>query len=67
MMVCFIDRILSLLDKHQDKSAVIATSLDWAAAFDRQDPTKIYQARSKSLTHTNTLNLSYRQEDAGEI
>ena len=43
MMVCFIDRILSLLDEHQDKSAVIATSLDWAAAFDRQDPTLAIQ------------------------
>ena len=43
MMVCFIDRILSLLDRHQDKSAVIATSLDWAAAFDRQDPTLAIQ------------------------
>ena len=39
LMVCFIDRILSLLDKHPDRSAVIATSLDWSAAFDRQDPT----------------------------
>ena len=39
LMVCFMDRILQLLDKNQDKSAVIATSLDWAAAFDRQDPT----------------------------
>ena len=33
------DRILHLLDTHQDKSAVIATSLDWSSAFDRQDPT----------------------------
>ena len=39
MIVCFIDRILQLLDTHHDKSAVIATSLDWSAAFDRQDPT----------------------------
>jgi hypothetical protein len=39
MMVCLIDRILKLLDEHPNKSAVIATSLDWAAAFDRQDPT----------------------------
>ena len=39
MMVCLIDRVLQLLDKNQDKSAVIAASLDWAAAFDRQDPT----------------------------
>ena len=39
MIVCFIDRILQLLDTHHDKSAVIAISLDWSAAFDRQDPT----------------------------
>ena len=40
MIVCFIDRILQLLDNHPDKSAVLATYLDWSAAFDRQDPTK---------------------------
>ena len=39
MLVCYMDRILHLLDTHQDKSAVIATSLDWSSAFDRQDPT----------------------------
>ena len=39
MIVCLLDRILKLLDRHPDKSAVIAASLDWAAAFDRQDPT----------------------------
>ena len=39
MIVCFIDRILQLLDTYPDKSAVIATSIDWSAAFDRQDPT----------------------------
>ena len=39
MIVCFVDRILNLLDRHTDKSAVIATYLDWSAAFDRQDPT----------------------------
>ena len=39
MIVCYLDRILKLLDTYPDKSAVIATSLDWAAAFDRQDPT----------------------------
>ena len=43
MIVCFIDRILYLLDTHPDKSAVIATSLDWASAFDRQDPTLAIQ------------------------
>ena len=39
MLVCMLDRILKLLDKYPDKSAVIAASLDWTAAFDRQDPT----------------------------
>ena len=39
MLVCFVDRILKLLDTHQDRSAVIASCLDWSAAFDRQDPT----------------------------
>ena len=43
MLVNFIDRILLLLDTYPDKSAVIATSLDWAAAFDRQDPTLAVQ------------------------
>ena len=39
MVVCFLDRVLKLLDTYPEKSAVIATSLDWSAAFDRQDPT----------------------------
>ena len=39
MIVCFVDRILQLLDTHPDKSVVIASCLDWSAAFDRQDPT----------------------------
>ena len=39
MIVCLLDRILKLLDKQADKTAVIATCLDWSAAFDRQDPT----------------------------
>jgi hypothetical protein len=39
MIVCLLNRILQLLDSYPDKSAVIMTSLDWAAAFDRQDPT----------------------------
>ena len=39
MIVCVLDRILKQLDSHPDKSAVIAASLDWTAAFDRQDPT----------------------------
>jgi hypothetical protein len=39
MIFCFVDRMLHLLDTYPDKSAVIATCLDWSAAFDRQDPT----------------------------
>ena len=39
LLVCFVDRILYLLDRHRDKSAVIAAFVDWSAAFDRQDPT----------------------------
>ena len=40
MIVCYVDRILKLLDKYSDRSAaVIAASVDWAVAFDRQDPT----------------------------
>ena len=34
------DRVLSLLDNHHTKSAVIIAAADWAAAFDRGDPTK---------------------------
>ena len=39
MIVCLLDRILKLLDRHPDRSAIIMTLLDWSAAFDRQDPT----------------------------
>ena len=40
MMVCFVDWILQMLNQYSDKSAaVIAAFLDWAAAFDWQDPT----------------------------
>ena len=39
MMVNLMDRILKLLDNNNNCSAVIASMLDWASAFDRQDPT----------------------------
>ena len=39
LLVCLVDRVLYLLDRHNDKSAVIAAIVDWSAAFDRQDPT----------------------------
>ena len=39
MIVCLVDRVLQLLDRNPDQSAVIAALVDWAAAFDHQDPT----------------------------
>ena len=39
MIVCLLDRILKILDRHPDRSAIIMICLDWKAAFDRQDPT----------------------------
>ena len=39
MIVTLINRVLLLLDENSDTSAVIAAAIDWAAAFDRQDPT----------------------------
>ena len=39
LIVCLLDRILKLLDRHPDRSAVKMSCLDWSAAFDRQDPT----------------------------
>jgi hypothetical protein len=39
MIVCLIDRVLRLLDRNPNQSAVFAASVDWSAAFDLQDPT----------------------------
>ena len=38
LLVYFMDKMLKLIDQHPNRSAVIATMLDWSAAFDRQDP-----------------------------
>ena len=38
MMVKLMDKLLDLLDKNNKRSAVIASLVDWASAFDRQDP-----------------------------
>ena len=43
MLVCLVDRILSLLDNNAEPTAVIAAMIDWASAFDRQDPTLAIQ------------------------
>ena len=40
MIVALMDRVLSLLDNNRTRSAVIMAATDWAAAFDRGDPTK---------------------------
>ena len=39
LMVKLMDKILDLLDKNNNHSAVIASLVDWASAFDRQDST----------------------------
>ena len=39
LVVCLLDRVLKLLDRHSERSAIIMAGLDWSAAFDRQDPT----------------------------
>ena len=39
LLVNLMDRILRLIDQNPNRSAVIATLLDWSSAFDRQDPT----------------------------
>ena len=39
-MVKLMDKLLQLLDKNNNCSAVIASLVDWANAFDRQDSTK---------------------------
>ena len=39
LIVCLLDRVLKLLDRNTERSAIIMAGLDWSAAFDRQDPT----------------------------
>ena len=56
-MVNFIDRIQYLLGRYPDKSAVIATSLDWAAVFDRQDPTLAIQKFIKMSVRLSLIPL----------
>ena len=43
MIVAYVDRVLKLLDSERGKTAVIAAAADWAAAFDRIDPTTVTQ------------------------
>ena len=39
MLVCLVNRILTLLDNNTKPTVVVAAMVDWTAAFDRQDPT----------------------------
>ena len=39
LVVALVDRVLKLLDRNTERSAIIAAFVDWQAAFDRQDPT----------------------------
>ena len=39
LIVNLMDRILKLLDNNNSCSSIIASLVDWASAFDRQDPT----------------------------
>ena len=41
MIVCYVDRILKLLDSTRQTSAVISAAADWVSAFDRIDPTSL--------------------------
>ena len=43
LLVNLMDKILQLLDKNNNCSAVIASLVDWSSAFDRQDPTLAIQ------------------------
>ena len=39
MVVALMDRVQSLLDNNNTRSAVLMASADWRQAFDRGDPT----------------------------
>ena len=38
LIVCYVDRVLKLLDSRQNKTAVIAAAADFVSAFDKTDP-----------------------------
>ena len=47
LIVTLVDRVLKCLDSTIQKSAVIASGVDWSAAFDRLDPTLTAQKMVK--------------------
>ena len=57
LVVCFVDRVLKLLDSTILKSAVILAACDWSAAFDRLDPTYTYTYILIYFSQTNTIHV----------
>ena len=55
LIVKLMDRILRLLDTNKTQSAVIASMLDWSAAFDRQDPTLAIEKFLKMGVHPSLV------------
>ena len=59
-----VDKVLKLLDTVEGKAAVIASMVDWSAAFDRQDPTKAIEKFLKLGLRSSLIQIlvSYLQE-----
>ena len=57
LMINFMDKLLKLLDKNNNCSAVIASLVDWASAFDRQDPTLAIQKFIKMGVRSSVIPL----------
>ena len=62
MLISLVDKIPSHLDNNLGSPGVLATMLDWSAAFDRQCPTlyrdhKIYESRSPSCSSQCNIKL----------
>ena len=55
MLVCLVNRILTLLDNNTDPTVVIAAMVDWASSFHRQDPTLGIQKFLKMGVRTSLI------------
>ena len=55
LVVNLMDRILKLIDRNPNRSAVIVSMLDWSSAFDRQDPTIAIQKFIKMGVRTSLV------------
>ena len=71
LMIKFMDKLLKLLDNNNNCSAVIASLVDWASAFERQDPTlaiqKFIKMGGQVLCHTIARQLPHQQRDASPV